>query len=769
MRTPEQKKQPSERLMEGLSQLDYSGKEYLIGYLSWEHYQKLVKEERMCNMSQIKLKNSDLIFNKVKFNLLNPDYSQNYIEAGNQLKDLFLSLNPQQRKDLLESMYVIYSKEKKDYFKNIASETRPSFRKALQSNDTFSKSSFVAHLDTPAIQPLKEVAESTQKQPGLEANWNEFQNKTKGATDPIAETVSKAESEDQQSTIRRKGWEADWSNFKAKNLNKKNSPKAKKPTGNFYSAIGLSNDEVQQLQKERQEEIEDSNKNMYERLGLSSHDVDQLKKDQQDKIKNLNENLNKNMYEKLGLSNDEVERLQKERQEEIDELNYEDIIDEYDDEDDWIELSDQDLEDLIIEDDLGEISQAVAEQKTEKIPAVKLDSQNEEIFYNTEISEPDAAAETIQMKSPFAATDYDLSVFPKTEKMPVMKTVAESKEVLRSQEMVAIGDLDGSYKKFKKNLLATGVMNESGDWIAGNRKVVFIGDIIADRTPEGFKILEAINGLRKQAEASGGHISIIAGNHEKFMLDFLLKPTPADPKYNPVLQCFYAAQGIGLAELLLFANPPLKKEELNSIDSTVLLSANNEGRLDRKVILKNMNQSPEGKMILDEICKMKLCDISDGILYVHTDPTQEMLELIADQGVNKLNANFQNILKNVLINGKDFPKNYDSILNTFLQTNNRTFVSGNPENDLSSDLLMRLKEQLRVKSIVFGHSALPLDQKDQTIHGMQFINIDYGKGDDEVAAVQFGKKLSDIRMGQQIRNQSSGSGFTGSSQNFLGL
>lgn len=57
-------------------------------------------------------------------------------------------------------------------------------------------------------------------------------------------------------------------------------------------------------------------------------------------------------------------------------------------------------------------------------------------------------------------------------------------------------------------------MDTFGRWIGGNRRLVFLGDIIGDRGTTGLECMRQIDRLRKEARMAGGDISVLAGNHE---------------------------------------------------------------------------------------------------------------------------------------------------------------------------------------------------------------------------------------------------------------
>ncbi len=90
-------------------------------------------------------------------------------------------------------------------------------------------------------------------------------------------------------------------------------------------------------------------------------------------------------------------------------------------------------------------------------------------------------------------------------------------EVIRISDQEAIGDLNGSYDSFIAHLEERGLIrqNTTGiEWTGGNKRVVFVGDILGDRSPTGLKVMEALALLNNEAEKQGGSVESLAGNHD---------------------------------------------------------------------------------------------------------------------------------------------------------------------------------------------------------------------------------------------------------------
>ena len=107
-------------------------------------------------------------------------------------------------------------------------------------------------------------------------------------------------------------------------------------------------------------------------------------------------------------------------------------------------------------------------------------------------------------------------IFSSTESIKEKEITLPTME--RSTNITAIGDLNGSYRSFVEHLkyknLISNDQNGNIVWSGGNESVVFIGDILGDRSPEGMSVYEKLQELQNQAKIQGGNIDWISGNHE---------------------------------------------------------------------------------------------------------------------------------------------------------------------------------------------------------------------------------------------------------------
>ena len=85
------------------------------------------------------------------------------------------------------------------------------------------------------------------------------------------------------------------------------------------------------------------------------------------------------------------------------------------------------------------------------------------------------------------------------------------------ERVVAVGDLHGDYDHFVAILQGTKVINADLHWAAGPTHLVQMGDIL-DRGPRARDIFDLLMSLEKEAEAAGGRVHCLIGNHEELNL-----------------------------------------------------------------------------------------------------------------------------------------------------------------------------------------------------------------------------------------------------------
>lgn len=89
----------------------------------------------------------------------------------------------------------------------------------------------------------------------------------------------------------------------------------------------------------------------------------------------------------------------------------------------------------------------------------------------------------------------------------------EPAEFKQPDRMIALSDIEGEFEAFRKLLLANKIMDEQYNWIFGKGHLVICGDLF-DRGKEVPATLWLLYKLEQEAEAKGGCLHTILGNHD---------------------------------------------------------------------------------------------------------------------------------------------------------------------------------------------------------------------------------------------------------------
>lgn len=328
---------------------------------------------------------------------------------------------------------------------------------------------------------------------------------------------------------------------------------------------------------------------------------------------------------------------------------------------------------------------------------------------------------------------------PETPKSKISRTKSKTRwqDVQRDSDVSFVGDLHGSLRAFRKNLYSLNLINESGNWIGNNSKLVFLGDILADRNSEGLKILQDIHRLRQEASEQGGEILLIAGNHDEYAISFLRDvPVQVRPKESEsslykehgiqsLSCCELEDTGVGIGEFIEYTKfGSSKKDRIKKLSKKTNLDTNtfqfNSTR--NREILRNMRKSSIGRIILETICSYNICLQIDDTLAQHCPLNIKMLKLLQSFGEETINSLYQKVLRRDLLGEKTSVKKSETnllniIRNTFLATENRTY----PTNLIFAEDLSEMGINLNIH----GHNPhggliYVIDKTNW------FVNIDYG-------------------------------------------
>lgn len=83
--------------------------------------------------------------------------------------------------------------------------------------------------------------------------------------------------------------------------------------------------------------------------------------------------------------------------------------------------------------------------------------------------------------------------------------------------MYVIGDIHGHYGRLIALLQNARLMADDLSWAGGDSTLWFLGDFF-DRGPDGIDVVNLVMRLQGEAEAAGGYIQALVGNHELTLL-----------------------------------------------------------------------------------------------------------------------------------------------------------------------------------------------------------------------------------------------------------
>ena len=79
--------------------------------------------------------------------------------------------------------------------------------------------------------------------------------------------------------------------------------------------------------------------------------------------------------------------------------------------------------------------------------------------------------------------------------------------------VVAMSDVHGAYDAMVATLQNVGVLDADLAWIGGDARLVIVGDIL-DRGPRSRDVMDLLMRLEGEAQAAGGYVHVLIGNHE---------------------------------------------------------------------------------------------------------------------------------------------------------------------------------------------------------------------------------------------------------------
>lgn len=110
------------------------------------------------------------------------------------------------------------------------------------------------------------------------------------------------------------------------------------------------------------------------------------------------------------------------------------------------------------------------------------------------------------------------SFFSRTPSPPLNVQAQSLKDFTLQNRRVVMGDVHGELFGLLENLTHAGLINEKGQWIAGNQTLVQLGDVI-DRGFFSLVCWNFLGQLQEKARAEGGDVIRLIGNHELMVLE----------------------------------------------------------------------------------------------------------------------------------------------------------------------------------------------------------------------------------------------------------
>jgi hypothetical protein len=95
----------------------------------------------------------------------------------------------------------------------------------------------------------------------------------------------------------------------------------------------------------------------------------------------------------------------------------------------------------------------------------------------------------------------------------VASAQANDWRVDNAERVVAISDVHGAYDAMVSTLQNAGILDAELAWVGGASRLVIVGDIL-DRGPRSRDVMDLLMRLEGEAQAAGGYVHVLIGNHE---------------------------------------------------------------------------------------------------------------------------------------------------------------------------------------------------------------------------------------------------------------
>lgn len=105
----------------------------------------------------------------------------------------------------------------------------------------------------------------------------------------------------------------------------------------------------------------------------------------------------------------------------------------------------------------------------------------------------------------------------KTQEFDLAETKAPAAVAPMPARLAVLSDLEGNAAFLDRALRKLGIVDATGHWRYGSGQLVVLGDSV-DRGRDVFGVLWRLHALAGQADAAGGAVRVVLGNHEQYLL-----------------------------------------------------------------------------------------------------------------------------------------------------------------------------------------------------------------------------------------------------------
>lgn len=186
---------------------------------------------------------------------------------------------------------------------------------------------------------------------------------------------------------------------------------------------------------------------------------------------------------------------------------------------------------------------------------------------------------------------------------------------LRDRKTLIVPDIHGDLTALKSCLKRFELLDINDNWIGGDARVVFVGDLI-DRGGEDKAVLDFVIELKKIVALNGGELVVLAGNHELFLLNRLFGNMRKDTTVKNMILSFN-----------MYCKDLLRDFDVSASSST-----------DR--ILKAFLKSEDEKY-LEFLKDLKIFYKFDDVLVVHGGVAPQWANFIKENGIEAVNRRFE--------------------------------------------------------------------------------------------------------------------------------